>query len=421
MISGISMRRITLVGFGLLAGSIAAAVKQAGFATKIRAVSSKASLDKARDLGLADEFFGYDQVEEWSKDTDLILLCAPILHILKTIDALSKVSWAARGSEGAPASLGSPASECAQKTCLVSDIGSTKVEICKAGVKLPVPFRFVGSHPMAGSEKSGCENNDPAIFENAYWFVCPPEGTEESVYAPLLELVKFLGANAVVFPPEHHDRTMAWVSHMPQMLSSTLAGNLPERLLAHNYQHYAGRAFRDMTRIAASSWGMWHDIAVTNRDETVRALEEVRDGANKTIDAMKAIDSGAAISGALSCATSGGANLASSAASTPVDDKSAALAAIFKQGNEGRASLFAPGRNAASAFFEITVPLKDKPGALLSVMQPLAEEGLNIRDIELMKVRENVAGTLLLAFKTEAEAARAVKLLKYLGYEVKER
>lgn len=271
---------------------------------------------------------------------------------------------------------------------------------------------------MAGSEKSGCENNDPAIFENAYWFVCPPEGTEESVYAPLLELVKFLGANAVVFPPEHHDRTMAWVSHMPQMLSSTLAGNLPERLLAHNYQHYAGRAFRDMTRIAASSWGMWHDIAVTNRDETVRALEEVRDGANKTIDAMKAIDSDAAISGAESSAA---VKLASSAASTPAADKSDALAAIFKQGNEGRASLFAPGRNAASAFFEITVPLKDKPGALLSVMQPLAEEGLNIRDIELMKVRENVAGTLLLAFKTEAEAARAVKLLKYLGYEVKER
>lgn len=300
----------------------------------------------------------------------------------------------------------------------MSDIGSTKVEICKAGVKLPKPFRFVGSHPMAGSEKSGCENNDPAIFENAYWFVCPPEGTEESVYAPLLELVKFLGANAVVFPPEHHDRTMAWVSHMPQMLSSTLAGNLPERLLAHNYQHYAGRAFRDMTRIAASSWGMWHDIAVTNRDETVRALEEVRDGANKTIDAMKAIDSDAAISGAESSAA---VKLASSAASTPAADKSDALAAIFKQGNEGRASLFAPGRNAASAFFEITVPLKDKPGALLSVMQPLAEEGLNIRDIELMKVRENVAGTLLLAFKTEAEAARAVKLLKYLGYEVKER
>lgn len=384
------MNRIAFVGFGLLASSMAAAVKQAKLSTKIRAVSSPKTLERARQLDLADEFFEYDQTEEWSRDCDLILLCAPILHILKTIDSLSRVSWV-KGS---------------QKTCLVSDIGSTKVEICKAGVKLPSPFRFVGSHPMAGSEKSGCEHNDPAIFENAYWFVCPPEGTEESVYAPLLELVKFLGANAVVFPPEHHDRTMAWVSHMPQMLSSTLAGNLPERLLSRNYQHYAGRAFRDMTRIAASSWGMWHDIAVTNRDETVRALEEVRDGVNETIDAMKNIDSAAAVAGAVSgCA----------------NDKSENLSAIFKRGNEGRASLFAPGRNAASSFFEITVPLKDKPGALLSVMQPLAQEGLNIRDIELMKVRENVAGTLLLAFKTENEAVRAVKLLKYLGYEVKER
>ena len=289
--------------------------------------------------------------------------------------------------------------------CLVSDIGSTKVEICKAGVKLPAPFRFVGSHPMAGSEKRTCEHNDPAIFKNAYWFVCPPEGMEESVYEPLLTLVKFLGANAVVFPPEHHDATMAWVSHMPQMLSSTLAGNLPERLLSHNYQHYAGRAFRDMTRIAASGWGMWHDIAVTNRKETVRALEEVRAGLDRTIEAMNALK---VVDG-------------SRPSDASQSDNSAALEKIFKAGNDGRASLFAPGRNAASAFFEITVQLKDKPGALLSVLEPLAQEGINVRDVELMKVRENVAGTLLLAFKTEDEAARALKILKYLDYEVKGR
>ena len=386
------MKRIALVGFGLLAGSIASALKQAKRPTVIRAVSSPATLARARELELADEFFEYGDVEQWSRDCDLILLCSPILHILKTIDALAHVKWAAQydaGQSNAP-------------TCLVSDIGSTKVEICKAGVKLPAPFRFVGSHPMAGSEKRTCEHNDPAIFENAYWFVCPPEGTEESAYAELLQLVKFLGATPVVFPPEHHDRTMAWVSHMPQMLSSTLAGNLPERLLKHNYQHYAGRAFRDMTRIAASGWGMWHDIAVTNRDETVRALGEVRDGLEKTIEAMNALDV-----------------VADGKPAT--DDRSAGLETIFKAGNEGRASLFAPGRNAGAAFSEITVQLKDKPGALLSVMQPLAEEGLNIRDIELMKVRENVAGTLLLAFKTPDEAARAVKILRYLGYEVKER
>ena len=312
------------------------------------------------------------------------------------IDALGRVSWIGK----------------ADHEILVSDIGSTKVEICKAGMRLPAPFRYVGSHPMAGSEKRTCEYNDPAIFENAYWFVCPPEGTGESVYAPLLEMIRFVGANPVVFPPEHHDRTMAWVSHMPQMLSSTLAGNLPERLLAHNYQHFAGRAFRDMTRIAASGWGMWHDIAVTNRDETTRALCEVRDGLTKTIMAMKGLNvvkDGKPASG----------NFENDEQSV-IADNSQALADIFKAGNDGRASLFAPGRNTAS-FYEITVQLKDKPGALLSVMQPLAEEGINIRDIELMKVRENVAGTLLLAFKTEEEAARAVKTLQYLEYEVKER
>ena len=393
------MKRIALVGFGLLAGSVAAALKQTKQPPVIRAVSSPSTLARARELGLADEFFEYADTENWAKDCDLILLCSPILHILNTIESLKKVSWA--GSEG---------------ECLVSDIGSTKVEICKAGMGLPSPFRFVGSHPMAGSEKRTCENNDPAIFENAYWFVCPPEGTPESAYAPLLDLVKFLGATPVVFPPEHHDRTMAWVSHMPQMLSSTLAGNLPERLLKHNYQHYAGRAFRDMTRIAASGWGMWHDIAVTNRDETVRALGEVRDGLNETIEAMNALQvvkDGKPAGGSF--------NAGEKTADGKCVDASDALEKIFKAGNDGRASLFAPGRNAGAAFSEITVPLKDKPGALLSVMQPLAEEGLNIRDIELMKVRENVAGTLLLAFKTPDEASRAVKLLRYLGYDVKER
>ena len=378
------MQRLTLVGFGLLASSIAAAIKQAGKSTVVRAVSSPNTLERARELKLADEFFTYDEIEKWAPGSSMILLCAPILHILKTIEALSRVNL----PSSAP--------------ILVSDIGSTKVEICKVGSKLPQPFVFVGSHPMAGSEKRTLEYNDPSIFENAYWFVCPPEGVEESAYRPLLDLIDFVGAHAVVFPPEHHDRTMAWVSHMPQMLSSTLAGALPERLLKFNYQHYAGRAFRDMTRIAASGWNMWHDIAVTNRDQTVLALREVREGLDKTIAAMEH----------LQVVNDG----------TPAaEDCSADLETVFKAGNEGRASLFAPGRNAAAAFSEITVPLKDVPGALLQVLSPLAENHLNIRDIELMKVRENIAGTLLLAFKTPEEARRAVEILQKLDYDVKER
>ena len=386
------MERITLVGFGLLASSVASAIKQANLPVKIRAVSSPSTLDRAREMKLADEFFGYDQTAEWAKDTDIILLCSPILHILKTLDALSSL----------PKEFLQDCSGCSSKKILVSDIGSTKVEICKAGAKLPAPFVFVGSHPMAGSEKRTLEYNDPSIFENAYWFVCPPDGTPEEDYKSLLQLIDFVGAHSVVFPPEHHDRTMAWVSHMPQMLSSTLAANIPERLLNYNYQHYAGRAFRDMTRIAASGWNMWHDIAVTNRGETVRALREVREGLDETIAAMDRLQ-------------------VVNEGKPAENDCSENLEKVFKAGNDGRASLFAPGRNAASSFSEITVPLKDQPGALLNVLKPLAEAGLNVRDIELMKVRENVAGTLLLAFKTPEEARRAIQILGVLDYDVKDR
>ena len=379
--------RITFVGFGLLASSVAAAIKQAKLPTVVRAVSSPATLSRAKELGLADEFFGYDEIKDWVPGSDMILLCAPILHILHTIENLAQMDLSALSS---------------QPKILVSDIGSTKVEICKAGAKLPKPFVFVGSHPMAGSEKRTLEYNDPSIFENAYWFVCPPEGVDDADYKSLLDLISFVGANAVVFPPEHHDRTMAWVSHMPQMLSSTLAASMPERLVKPSYQHYAGRAFRDMTRIAASGWNMWHDIAVTNRDQTVLALREVREGLDKTIEAMDHLQ-------------------VVSDGKPAADDRAGELESVFKAGNEGRASLFEKGRNAAAAFSEITVPLKDVPGALLQVLSPLAQNNLNIRDIELMKVRENIAGTLLLAFKTPEEARRAVQILKLLGYDVKER
>ena len=304
----------------------------------VRAVSSPATLSRAKELGLADEFFGYDEIKGWVPGSDMILLCAPILHILHTIENLAQMDLSALSS---------------QSKILVSDIGSTKVEICKAGAKLPKPFVFVGSHPMAGSEKRTLEYNDPSIFENAYWFVCPPEGVDDADYKSLLDLISFVGANAVVFPPEHHDRTMAWVSHMPQMLSSTLAASMPERLVKPSYQHYAGRAFRDMTRFAASGWNMWHDIAVTNRDQTVLALREVREGLDKTIEAMDHLQ-------------------VVSDGKPAADDRAGELESVFKAGNEGRASLFEKGRNAAAAFSEITVPLKDVPGALLQVLSPLA-------------------------------------------------
>ncbi len=367
-----SFERITFVGFGLLASSIAAAFKQAKTQTIIRAVSSPKTLLRAKELDLADETFTYDEFEKWIDGSDVILLCTPISGILSMLENLSKY----RPSH----------------PILVSDIGSTKAEICKAGSRLQEPFRFVGGHPMAGSEKHSLEFNDPSLFENAYWFVCPESGMSEESYKPLSEIIAFVGATQVVFPPEHHDQTVAWVSHMPQMASSSLAANIPKRLIENGYQHFAGRAFRDMTRIAASSWAMWKDVAETNKPEILRAMDEYISGLIETRSAIEKI---------------------------PSDEES--LHRIFLKGNDGRASLFAPGKNAGNSFFQLTVQLKDEPGALISVLEPLARASLNVRDVELMKVRENVAGTLLVAFKTETQANAARELLRKLNFEVLER
>ena len=365
-------QRITLVGFGLLASSIAAALKQSKKDVIVRAVSSKDTLERAKALDLADEFYEYSDLLHWVSGSDLIFLCTPISRIFTLLQELLMVKPIEK--------------------IIVCDIGSTKEEICKLGFILKDPFLFVGTHPMSGSEKSSLEYNDPSIFENAYWFLCPPPGVDPKDYQILKDCICFLGSHPISITPKEHDFIMAWLSHMPQILSSTLAASLPTDLLEKEQQHYAGRGFKDMTRIAGSSWNIWKDIYATNSEYTSLALKSL-------IQELHQVDSSL----------------------DSLKETIKPLEKLFLRGNEGRASLFAPGRNVSGRFFELTVPLKDEPGALLSVLSPLAEHKINVRDIELMKVRENIAGTLLLAFKNESEAIQAEAILKNLAYKVKKR
>lgn len=347
-------KRITLVGFGLLAGSIAAAVRQK---TVIRAVSSKSTLQKAKEF--ADEFFEYDDVKNWLPGSDLILLCSPIKHILSTIDVLQNNA------------------DLLSSEVMVSDIGSTKAEICEKGFALPKPFVFVGGHPMAGSEKHGFEHSDHSIFENAYWLYCLPKNLAK-LPEPLHELLDFLGSRPVQIAPNDHDFAMAWLSHAPQLLSTSIAAGIsPE--VAKNYLHLAGRGFRDMTRIAGSSWGMWKDILETNKKNIDEALGAY---AQKALEIKSKLDFG--------------------------------LEEDFSRGNETRDCL-ATGKNYAYPLYEVVAHIPDEPGSILKALNPLADEGINIRDIELMKVREGVGGTLLLAFKAENEANNAIKILESRG------
>ncbi len=356
------VKRITLVGFGLLAGSVAAALREEQ-PTVIRAVSSKETLQKAKELSMANEFFEYADIQNWLPNSDLILLCGPIKHILSTIEILKNNA------------------NLLSNEVIVSDIGSTKEQICKSGFALPKPFVFVGGHPMAGSEKRGIEHSDSSIFENAYWLYCLPKNLNV-LPQTLNELLTFLGSRPVCIAPEEHDFAMAWLSHAPQLLSTSIAAGISPDV-AKNHLHLAGRGFRDMTRIAGSSWGMWKDILETNKKNVKEALETYAEKALEIKNELAA-------------------------------ENFSELENNFLHGNETRQHL-ATGKNYAYPLHEIVVHIPDESGSILKTLNPLAEKNINIRDIELMKVREGIGGTLLLAFKAESDASDAIKILESRG------
>jgi prephenate dehydrogenase len=159
---------------------------------------------------------------------------------------------------------------------IVTDVGSVKGEICRLGqAALGRHAHFVGSHPMAGSEKSGWEHSTEDLFEHRTCFVTPLETTDAPAAATVVKFWHDLGAEVVTVAPDTHDEIVAHISHLPQMLASSLCVFLAKKNPA--WRNYAGGGLRDTTRIAASDPKNWGAILEQNRDEVLRALGHFED------------------------------------------------------------------------------------------------------------------------------------------------
>jgi prephenate dehydrogenase len=250
------MQIIAIAGVGLIGGSFGLALRKRGFPGKILGVSSPKTVEKALELGAIDEGV---TMEEAAARADVILLAQPISVILQTIDRIKAYS---------------------RPDCLVTDAGSTKRLICKAGEGLP---SFLGGHPMAGKETSGVESADADLFVGRPWVFCPPS-SEESVTpaaSAYLELVRECGAVCVWLSPEEHDRTVALTSHLPQMASTALALALQKQGLSDESLAISGPGLRDMTRLALGSWSVWKDILDSNTDSIDHVLSVYIDTLDK--------------------------------------------------------------------------------------------------------------------------------------------
>ena len=253
-----SIRQITIIGTGLIGGSFGLAVKANGFRGKVVGCDRKDVLAKARRKHAID--FGIPDPVEALQGSDVVLLAVPVGGIIGLIATL--------------------APHLAPDT-LLTDVGSTKSEVLRAAEKAfgqAASRRFLGGHPMAGKENSGIEYADPDLFRSAVWFLAPTahQNLRAKGISDFLRLIKKIGARIAVLRASEHDELCGWISHVPQMISTALASSLVEEYGGNApLLDSGGRALREMTRIAASPYSMWRDIAITNRQAIRDALLKV--------------------------------------------------------------------------------------------------------------------------------------------------
>jgi prephenate dehydrogenase len=255
--------RIAIVGTGLIGTSVALALKASGFGGKTLGFDTSAEeLSTALKLGAIDEVLASREAVLSSR-ADVIVLCTPVLPILDWMEQL------------APA---------LSEQQLVTDVGSTKREIAAKAAQIfnqEGRAQFLPGHPMAGKESGGATLAEAKLFDGATWLFTPV-AEEGSLEAAWRGMVKQFGAQVRDMDVERHDEVCAWVSHLPQMMSTALAALLqdtfaddPEGLAA--VQAIGGRALRETTRLGASPYSMWRDVAMTNTAEiaqTLSALEQ---------------------------------------------------------------------------------------------------------------------------------------------------
>lgn len=247
-------RQITIIGNGLIGGSLALALKKHKCASRVVGCDRAPVLVRAQEKGAID--MGLTNPADAVRGSDVVVLATPVISIINLIEQL------------APAL---PA-----KT-LLTDVGSTKAAVVSRAAKIlgrGAAQRFLAGHPMAGKEQAGVEFADPDLFEGAAWFFTPLP--RQDVYRGLpgefLESVEKIGARVAILSAAEHDQLCAWISHLPQMISTALAAALVEEFGDAPLLEAGGRALREMTRISSSPYSMWRDVAITNKKNISDAL-----------------------------------------------------------------------------------------------------------------------------------------------------
>lgn len=361
-------RKTCIIGTGLIGGSLALAFRRNGIGGELVGIDEQSVVDKAVARGTIDRGYELRFLEKGIEGADLIILATPIREILRLLI---------------------PIAELAPQGTLVTDVGSTKEHIVGlAQREFHRRIYFLGGHPMAGSERTGLDAADPFLFESCFYVLTPTRDTPRDLTNGFAAILERIGAKVLILDAAIHDRIAAAVSHLPQMLAVCLV-NFVERHSQHQpgYLNLAAGGFRDMTRIASSPFHLWQDIFETNSENIIQVLSDFTEE--------------------LSC-------LKKSFFRSGLQEE-------FDKAARTRLSIPRDTKGFIRPHFDIAVVVEDKPGVIAAVATTLAEKNINIRDIEVLKVRLWEAGTLRLSFETEKDRELALSLLREKGFVCQER
>ncbi len=358
-------RKITVIGMGLIGGSMALALKRVNYGAWIVGYDlSIDSLESALRAGAIDQIA--KSIQEAVRDSELVVLAVPVGHYGAIMRAMAP-------------HLG--------KGVIVTDVGSVKGHVCQLAADiLPETAVFIGGHPMAGSEQGGFTAATPTLFENAYYFVTPQNNTSEDGLSRLRDLIQAMGAYPIPLKGAEHDKIAATISHIPHLAAVILVGLLEsdERL---SYQSFVGGGFRDTTRIASGSPEMWKDIFLYNRKEMLRGIQKLEQGIGEIKGYLEEKDE-------------------------------FNILRLLKNAKNTRDQIPHRLPDYIVPLYDIVIDLEDRPGAIGELTQLLGDNNINIKEIEVLHVREGERGAIRVGLETLEGEKQALELLKRRSFSL---
>jgi prephenate dehydrogenase len=353
--------RLAIVGTGLIGASLGLAARGAGIERVLGWDADEAHLATAEKRGAVE---AAPELAAALEDAELAVVAVPVTALPDQVRAVLDAS-----------SLG----------CTITDVGSTKGGVSEAAAG---DGRFVGGHPICGSEAHGPEWATAEIFDGATWFLTPTTATEPQSYSVVHDFVSSLGAVPVAIDPEAHDRLVAVTSHLPHALANVLLNQAGgARVDGHEPLAAAGGSLRDMTRIAGANPRIWVDIFLENRAALGAALAEHRRRIEQVEAALAAEDAGF-------------------------------LARWIGEASTNRRVLLETAYEDVGALQRLRVHVPDRPGVIAGITQALGAERINIAGFDLQHFSTERGGTLAILVAGEPEAARAAEILEQQGYGV---